>query len=138
MDKPNPAEEHSPDIDLSSERARSALAKMVIKLFGLWGLSTADQLELLGLSPESESMLAKYANGEPLPLTPDMLDRVGWLMSIHKSLRILFPCNEHLCYLWVTRRNRAFDNRTALDIMKEQGVVGFAQVARYLHFYRER
>ena len=37
-------------IDLESSEARKKLARMVTRLFELWKISTADQLELLGLS----------------------------------------------------------------------------------------
>ena len=126
------------DIDLTSDDSRSALSKMVIKLFHLWDLSTADQLDLLGLSPKSRAMLAKYGKGEALPGTRDILDRVGWLLAIHKALRLLYPQNDDIRYSWVSRRNTAFDNLTPLTVMKEQGIIGIAKVARYLDFYRGR
>ena len=126
------------DVDLHSTEARGALAKMVIKLFSLWQLSTADQLELLGLSPKSRALLAKYARGEVLPESRDVLDRVGLLLSIHKSLRLLYPYNAEIRHTWVNRRNTAFDNLTPLTVMKEQGIIGFARVARYLDYYRGR
>lgn len=124
------------DIALESSDSRKALATLVIKLFHLWGLSTADQLDLLGLSTKSRSMLSKYAKGEALPTTRDMYDRVGWLLAIHKALRLLYPRNEDIRYSWVNRRNTAFDNLAPLDVMKEQGIIGIARVARYLDFYR--
>jgi len=132
------AQAENVDIDLSSEDSRSALSKMVIRLFHLWDLSTADQLELLGLSPKSRAMLAKYGKGEALPGARDILDRAGWLLAIHKALRLLYPRNEEICYSWVSRRNTAFDNLTPLAVMKEQGIIGIAKVARYLDFYRGR
>jgi hypothetical protein len=126
------------DIDLHGIEARGALAKMVIKLFNLWRLSTADQLELLGLSPKSRTLLAKYARGDVLPESRDVLDRVGLLLSIHKSLRLLYPFNADIRHSWVNRRNTAFANLTPLAVMKEQGIIGFARVARYLDYYRGR
>lgn len=126
------------EIDLASDDSRSALSKMVIKLFHLWNLSTADQLELLGLSPKSRAMLARYGRGEALPGTRDILDRVGWLLAIHKALRLLYPQNEDIRYSWVSRRNTAFNNLTPLAVMKEQGIIGIAKVARYLDYYRGR
>lgn len=123
-------------VDLESAESRKALATLVIKLFHLWDLDTASQLELLGLSPKSRSMLSKYAKGEALPSTRDMYDRVGWLLAIHKALRLLYPRNEDIRYSWVNRRNVAFDNLSPLDVMREQGIIGIARVARYLDFYR--
>ena len=123
-------------VDLESAESRKALATLVIKLFHLWDLDTASQLELLGLSPKSRSMLSKYAKGDALPATRDMYDRVGWLLAIHKALRLLYPRNEDIRYSWVNRRNVAFDNLSPLDVMREQGIIGIARVARYLDFYR--
>lgn len=125
-------------INLYAPETRTTLAKMVIKLFQLWEISTADQLNLLGLSPKSRAMLTKYAKGDALPATRDMLDRVGWLLSIHKALGLLYPRNEDVRYTWVKQRNTAFDNLTPLEVMKEQGIIGIAKVARYLDFYRGR
>lgn len=126
----------SDDVVLESADSRKALATLVIKLFHLWGLNTSDQLELLGLSPKSRAMLSKYDRGEALPASRDMYDRVGWLMAIHKALRLLYPRNKDIRYSWVNRRNAAFDNLAPLDVMKEQGIIGIARVARYLDFYR--
>lgn len=126
----------NPEIDLASEESRGALSKMVIKLFRLWNLSTADQLDLLGLSPKSRAMLARYGKGEALPGTRDVLDRIGWLLAIHKALRLLYPQNEDLRHSWVSRRNTAFNNLSPLTVMKEQGLIGIAKVARYLDHYR--
>lgn len=124
------------EIDLASEESRGALSKMVIRLFRLWNLSTADQLDLLGLSPKSRAMLARYGKGEALPGTRDVLDRVGWLLAIHKALRLLYPQNEDIRHSWVSRRNTAFNNLSPLTVMKEQGIIGIAKVARYLDHYR--
>jgi len=123
-------------VSLESNDSRKGLAALIIRLFNLWQLSTADQLDLLGLSVKSRSMLAKYARGEALPATRDMFDRVGWLLAIHKALRLLYPRNEELRYSWVSRRNAAFGNLTPLEVMKDQGIIGIARVARYLDFYR--
>ena len=128
------AEEARINIEGTDERRK--LAKMVTRLFELWKLSTAEQLELLGLSRTSRSQLSKYRNGGALPSSRDMLDRIGWLLSIHKSLRLLYPRNENIRYTWVNRQNQMLNEQRPLDVMKEKGLIGIASVARYLDFLR--
>ncbi len=123
-------------INIESSEARKKLARMVTRLFELWGLPTADQLELLGLSRTSRAQISRYRKGGALPSSRDMLDRIGWLLSIHKSLRLLYPRNESIRYTWVKRRNQILGDQRPLDIMKYQGLIGIARVARYLDFLR--
>lgn len=123
-------------VDLDGIEARRKLAQMVTRLFELWNLPAADQLELLGLSRTSRAQLSKYRKGGALPSSRDMLDRIGWLLSIHKSLRLLYPRNESIRYTWVNRHNRILDDQRPMDVMKEQGLIGIARVARYLDFLR--
>ena len=125
-----------PPIDIESSEARKKLALMVTRLFEHWKITTADQLELLGLSRTSRAQISKYRNGGAVPSSRDMLDRIGWLLSIHKSLRLLYPRNQNIRYTWVKRRNRVLDDQRPLDIMKYQGLIGVARVARYLDFLR--
>lgn len=123
-------------VNIENSDARRKLARMVTRLFELWDLPTADQLELLGLSRTSRAQISKYRKGGAVPSSRDMLDRIGWLLSIHKSLRLLYPRNENIRYTWVKRRNQILDDQRPLDIMKYQGLIGIARVARYLDFIR--
>ncbi len=123
-------------VDIHSTESRKKLALMIVRLFKLWELPTQDQLNLLGLSSSSRAMLSKYSKGEPLSSSRDMLDRVGWLLGIHKALRLLFPHNPELRSSWVKRKNKAFDNLTPLEVMLDEGLIGLAKVCRYLDMYR--
>jgi hypothetical protein len=123
-------------INLEGTDERKKLAKMVTRLFELWNLSTADQLELLGLSRTSRSQLSKYRKGGAIPSSRDMLDRIGWLLSIHKNLRLLYPRNENIRHTWINRQNRMLNEQKPLDVMKNQGLIGIASIARYLDFLR--
>lgn len=125
-------------LDVTSEESRVNLAKLLTKLFDLWKLSTVEQLELLGQSPNSRANLTKYRQGSPLPNLRDLLDRTGWLLAIHKSLRLLYPYNDILRYSWIKQRNKAFDNLTPLELMQQEGIIGIAKVSRYLDFQRGR
>ena len=124
--------------DLTSDASRVGLARLITKLFDLWDLSTSDRLELLGQSVNSRANLTKYRKGSPLPNLRDLLDRAGWLLSIHKSLRLLYPYNETLRYTWINRRNKAFDNLTPLQVIRYEGIIGMAKVSRYLDYQRGR
>lgn len=111
---------------------RSELARMVMKLFEHWQLSTEDQLALLGLSTSNRGALARYRKGEPLAPNRDLLERVGILLSIHKSLRLLFPHHRDLAYAWMTQRNRAFEGMTPAETIKRWGFTGLLMVRAYL------
>ena len=133
MSRPVPAAQ----IDLKSRASRAELARMVVRLLDLWKLSAAEQAQLLGLSAQSRSTLARYRRGEPFADSADLLARAGHLLGIHKALRILFPHDRDLAYRWVSTPNRRFGSRAPLDVMK-QGFEGLLAVRRYLDFERGR
>jgi len=122
-------------VDPGSREARSRLATMITRLLEHWALSTAEQSAVLGLSAASRSTLARYRTGEPLADSRDLLDRVGHLLGIHKSLRLLFPHDRDLAYRWMTQANRRLGARP-VDVVMEQGFEGLLAVRRYLDFQR--
>ena len=128
---PGPAAPVAP----SGREARGRLAVMVARLFDHWNLSAVEQAELLGLSAGSRSTLVRYRGGEPLADSRDLLDRVGHLLGIHKSLRILFPRDRDLAYRWMTQHNRRFGARP-VDVVVEHGFEGLLAIRRYLDFQR--
>ncbi len=111
---------------------RGALAKMVMTLLDHWKLSTEDQAALLGVAASNRAALARYRKGEPIGTSRDQFERVGHLLGIHKSLRLLFPQNRDLAYRWMSTRNKAFDNLTPVDVIKEWGFAGLLMVRAYL------
>lgn len=121
---------------IDDKKKRGDLALLITRLFDRWKLSTADQLELLGLSPSSRSLPTKYRKGEPVPTSRDVQDRIGLLLSIHQSLRMLYPENPDFYYDWVHLRNRHLDNLTPLDVMREQGMIGIVRIVQYLNYLK--
>lgn len=111
---------------------RGALAKMMMTLLDHWKLPTEDQAALLGLATSNRAALARYRKGEPIGTSRDQYERVGHLLGIHKNLRLLFPQNRDLAYRWMSTRNRAFDNLSPVDIVKEWGFSGLLMVSAYL------
>ena len=115
---------------------RGKLSKMVTTLFDHWQLPNKDQLSLLGAAPENRALLTRYRAGEPIANDRDKLERVGLLLGIHKSLRLLFPQNRDLAYRWMTTPNRAFDNATPTQVIDQQGMIGLYMVRTYLDHHR--
>jgi hypothetical protein len=126
------------EYDLHERDSRVRLAKLVARLFDRWQLSAQDQAVLLGLSAESRSTVARYRRGEPLADNADLLARVGHLLGIHKSLRIMFPHDPDLAYRWITTANQRFDGVAPIEVMKRYGFEGVLAVRRYLDFERGR
>lgn len=122
-----------------SEDARRDLARVISALFERWQLDSELQMQLLGMSPKSRKQLPKYRAGDcALPGNRDTLDRSGYLLGIHKGLRLLFPEDEELRFSWVHRRNRALEGETPLEVMVRDGLLGIARIARLIDFQRGR
>jgi hypothetical protein len=130
---------YTENLDLTDPNARKVMAKALINLFDQWDIDNNARLNLLGLSDNSRALLSKYRKGEQgVPTSRDAMDRVGWLLAIHKALRLLFPHNDQLRKSWVRRRNATFSNQPPLEYMMERGLIGLANVSRYLDHQRGR
>jgi len=115
-----------------SRDERGSIAKMIMQLFQLWGLTSEVSLMLLGMSPDNRSALARYRKGEPLASSRDLLERAGHLLAIHKNLRLLFPHEKEKLYGWITRCNRAFEGMSPVEAIRTFGFAGLLMVRAYL------
>ncbi len=118
--------------EISASQDRGALARMVMTLLTHWDLSTEDQAALLGIAASNRAALSNYRSGKPIGNSRDQYERVGHLLGIHKSLRLLFPQNRELAYRWMSTRNKAFGNLTPVEVVKEWGFAGLLMVRGYL------
>lgn len=118
--------------EAAASQDRGALAKMVMTLLDHWKLSTEDQAALLGVAASNRAALGRYRKGEAIGTSRDQYERVGHLLGIHKNLRLLFPQNRDLAYRWMSTRNKAFDNRTPVEVISEWGFAGLLMVRGYL------
>ena len=116
----------------TTSQDRGALARMVMTLLDHWKLSTEDQAALLGIAATNRAALARYRKGEAIGTSRDQYERVGHLLGIHKNLRLLFPADRDLAYAWMKTRNRAFDNRSPIEVIREFGFAGLLMVLAYL------
>lgn len=118
--------------EMITPQDRGMLARMVMTLLDHWKLSTEDQAALLGIAASNRAALTRYRKGEAIGTSRDQYERVGHLLGIHKNLRLLFPQNLDLAYRWMSTRNRAFDNLTPVEVVKEWGFAGLLMVRGYL------
>lgn len=124
--------------DSRSQKTRIKLATAVSRLFDLWDLDAVDRLILLGLSEGNRSALARYARREPLAASRDLLDRVGHLLGIYKSLKLLYPHNPEIVNLWMTSANRKFHGETPVAVVGRFGLPGLTMVRGTLDAMRGR
>jgi hypothetical protein len=124
--------------DSRSQKTRIVLARAVSRIFDLWELGAADRLTLLGLSEGNRSALARYARGEPLAASRDLLDRAGHLLGIHKSLKLLYPRNPEIVKLWMTSANRKFHGASPVEVVGRFGLSGLTMVRGTLDAMRGR
>lgn len=130
---------HKNQARVPSKDESIVLAKAITKLFKHWNLSQEEQCSLLGISGSSRRKLKEMADGTTgIPSGRDSFERVGFLLSIHKALRLLYPKNPEILYGWVKMRNKKFDGRTPMEMMTEDGYLGIAKVSRYLDMSRGR
>ncbi len=54
------------------------------------------------------------------------------LQDIQQTLQNLFPHNPQLAELWPTTANKAFDNRSPLQVIEEEGLEGVEAIRRFL------
>lgn len=107
---------------------RVILARAVTRLFELWQLAAADQLMLLGMNETNRIALQRYAKGEALAANRDLLERVGHLLGVHKSLKLLYPKNPDLVSGWMSSPNAAFDGARPVDVVRRFGFAGLLMI----------
>jgi len=96
-----------------------------------WGLSIAEQLQLLGIA--SRSTFFKWRRERDPRLPRDTLERLSYLLGIYKSLQILLP-DARAADEWVRKPNTAplFGGRPALERMLSGQVADLFVVRQYL------
>ena len=118
---------------LPAPEGQAALAKMVMALMDHWKLEPSDQAAVLGILDDTHLTLAQYRRGEfSVSVSNDRFERIVHLLDIHQKLRLLFPQNLELAYLWMMTRNKAFGNLTPAQVIGGRGLVGLVVIRDYL------
>lgn len=100
-----------------------------------WGLSAAEQQVLLG--GIGRTTCAKYRKLPEVALARDTLERISYVMGIHKALLILFG-SPGRASAWLRKANSAapFHGRSALARMLGGSITDLAAVREYLDAMR--
>ena len=122
--------------DIASPEAGRVALTFFFNLRGLWNCSAEQQRILLG--SVGNTTYFKYKKLPEVRLPRDTLERISYLMGIHKALRIIFSNQTERAYEWVHKPNDAapFNGASALDYMLGGQVVDLADVRRYLDWVR--
>jgi hypothetical protein len=114
------------------QRMAAAGLRAFARIAQAWGLSTDEQLVLLG-QPARSTFFAWRKHPERAVLPRDTLERLSNLLGIYKSLQILLP-DAAAADAWVRQPNSAapFGGGSALARMLAGNVSDLNLVRRYL------
>lgn len=106
------------------------------RLVDFWELNTQQAMTLLGASSRSTYMSWKAK--APAKLSPDTLERISYLLGMHKALRILFSRDVQSVRDWIKapNSNPLFGNKSALERMLSGRVADLYEVRRFLDAQR--
>ena len=96
-----------------------------------WGLTTAEQMVLLGGPPRSTFFAWKKS--PKTTLSKDTLERISYILGIWKALRILIP-DDRQALAWVKKPNLnlMFNGQAPLTRMLQGRILDLADVRRLL------
>ena len=106
----------------------AAMFRAAVNLFRLWGLTDEEAAVLLDLPVRSYRRWKAGAIGR---IDRDGKARLSNLMGIHKALRIVFR-EARRGYDWIKAPNRAFGDKSALEVMLGGELTDLMRVRRYL------
>lgn len=121
-----------PSPEFSSAEVQ-AMQRAVIRLFDHWGVTDAQAAILLGAI--AVRTYQRWKQGEYGRWNVDLAARLSNLIGIHKALRLLYT-GANRGYRWIKAPNRAFGDRSALDVMLGGQLTDLMRVRRYLDSYR--
>ncbi|MDX1301774.1 MbcA/ParS/Xre antitoxin family protein [Photobacterium sp.] len=116
--------------------AGNTVLPVVFNILDKWSCTQAQQIAMLGLT--SRSTLNKYrSHPESAKVSKDLLERMSYILNIHKCLRIMFTAEDSI-YNWVQKPNfhPFFAGSSAMDVMTQGRVVDLYQVASRLNAWR--
>jgi hypothetical protein len=115
------------------EAALAAGFRAVFRLLALWQVQAEQQRVLLGSPPRST--FYNWRSGRIGAVPYDTVQRISYLLGIHKALQILFP-EAAQADGWVLRPDDSFGGQSALQRMLGGDVADLATVRAHLDAVR--
>ena len=117
---------------MNPQRVAAAALQGFFSITERWGLSATQQRCLLGNPAESTFFKWKSTKAAKR-LDSATLERISYILGIHKALRILLP-TERAAYEWVNKPNASplFLGQAALSRMLSGRVADLYEVRKYL------
>lgn len=115
--------------------AAQAAVSTVLNIMDKWNCSEKEKMALLGVG---RSTLHKYQSAPAgARLSPDLLERISYLLNIHAVLRILFenPENQY-GFLRMPNKNSFFDGKAPMEILSSGLMSALYEVHRHLDAMR--
>lgn len=101
---------------MQADKAKEVALKVFKEISVKWGLTTEEQIHLLGC--KSSDVLSQWMSGCYESLDRDAMIRISHLMGIYRALHTILE-NTDQANSWVHKSNRAFDGETGLVAMTE-------------------
>lgn len=128
---------------LKDARFTKGQLKSISKVFWVlaekYNFTNTDLRAVLGKEFDAKT-LKKYKESKSFPDgETDIILRAAHLLSIHWSLRVLYPHNPSLVYTWMKTKSPEFGNKSPVEIVKESGYKSFIalmSIRNYLDYKR--
>jgi len=116
--------------------AAHAAVSTVLNIMDKWECSEKEKMALLGVG---RSTLHKYQTAPASArLSPDLLERISYVLNIHAVLRVLFenPENQY-GFLRMPNKNKFFDGKAPMEILSSGLMSALYEVHRHLDATRD-
>ena len=130
-----PISDSAPSLDTTPADVAGAALRTFFRIAEAWGLTTEEQMILLGSPSRSTFFAWKKKGVDRLPR--DVLERLSYIFGIWKALQILLP-DPAAADAWVRQPNTAplFGGKSALSRMLSGNVADLYVVRQYLEAER--
>lgn len=102
-----------------SSTDKSKALKLFNNVADGWHLSKSERHQILGVT--SEQSIDLWLQSESHASKDPVLLRMSYVLGIYKALRTLYP-DEDRANAWVSKGNRNFEGRTAIEVMLKGGL----------------